>query len=113
MLRFHPLSLTLGEANPTSVTSFNVQIRDVDGVTAIAQASAVPANPSGTTVVPLGDTGGMITNSLNNRQVKVFVQEVGPGGDLSPYVLVKDGSDNDTFLVTAIPDGAETAVVNP
>jgi hypothetical protein len=112
-MKFHPLSLTLGESNPSSVASYNVQIRDSDGVTAVAALSGVPGNPSGTTVIPLGDAGGCITNSLTGRQVKVFVQEVGPAGDLSPFVIVKDSSNNDTFTVNPIPDGAESAVVNP
>jgi len=103
MATFSPKSITIVEADPGAAASFNVTIlRHVDGAT-LATAS-YPANPSGTTVIPIG-SNGLITSAMANVEIQVEVEEVGATGALGPATLVYTPDGHNFVLVSEIPSG--------
>jgi hypothetical protein len=107
-MNFSPRLLTIVEANPETVSQFDIFIKDT-AETVLAQTS-VAANPSGTTVVPIGSNG--LFNSITvGTEINIYVGEVaspGHGENLAP-VIVPGGP----FTIVQLADGIESLTVTP
>ncbi len=107
MVTISPRFITVHEADVASVVSYNVQVREADLTTVLA-AKNQEADPSGDTVIQLGD---IVTSDLLGQTISLFLQEVGPTGALSEFQGCGDATEHGTFVVREIPDGAESAIV--
>lgn len=111
-LAFHPRLITVTEANPNSVVTYNVQARQEDGTTLIDQRSYPAATPPDIhTVLPIGDPLGLVSIVGVGNTFTLFLQEVNSLGDTTNYVPVGDSEGHGVFTAIEIPDGAETAIV--
>lgn len=105
---FTPRSVTAHEDDVLSVVTYNVEVRAPDhGL--MTSASGIPADPSGDTVIPLGDGGCIqaVGADLVGREVVIWVQQVGQTGAMSEFVQA-----NPSVTVRELPDGPESLVVN-
>lgn len=105
-MQFTPKSVTLVEANPLSVASYNIRVETtLSGVLTRSQG----ANVSGTTVINLGlDPDPIFTEAMivPGQQCVIKYQQVGPSGELTPFVQV-----GGTLNIQELPNGAESATV--
>lgn len=108
-----PRSLVLVEDNPASVASYNIQLRALDGETVLASGNTA-SDPSGTTEISLGIPGGLLAGhpELVGQSITIYVQEVGPGGDVSDFQLCSDPDGHGQFAVVTMPNGAEGRTVH-
>jgi hypothetical protein len=106
MPSFSPKTLTIVEANPETVSQFDIFIRDT-AETPLSQTS-VPSDPSGTTVVPIG-SNGLFDAITVGSQINIYVGEVAAPnhGQNIPPVLVSGGP----YTVVRLADGAESITV--
>lgn len=106
MPSFSPKLLTLVEANPETITAYDIFVRDT-AETPLSQTS-VSSDPSGTTVVPIG-SNGLFDAITEGTPINIYVAETAaPGhGQNTPLALVPGGP----FVVERLADGAEQMIV--
>lgn len=109
-MQFKPRSITATEATPASVASYRVDVVDQDNIT--VKSASFPADPSGVTILPLGNAGGPLDASNVGHSYRFVVTEVGPGGEEADPQTVKLADNTTLFNVTSIPDGAESLIIN-
>ena len=110
-MNLSPRSISLHEANPSSVSSYDVQILAEDGTTVLATDNFA-SDPSGDTTINLGLADGLLQTIALGTTIIIKVRQVGPSGALTAYQQVNDVNSNSYFSVRELPDGVETAVVN-
>lgn len=108
---FKPVSLTVTEHDPSSVASYNLQVRSDDQVTVLANQTGIAADPSGVTVISLQTILGAHP-TLVGQSVRFYVQEVGPHGDVADWQQANDATGHGAFVIEMTPNGAESIVVN-
>jgi hypothetical protein len=115
-MTYTPRSITLTEADPLSVASYKMTAR-FNGGPNDGQVAAGPqiytTSGSGTDTVNIGATPGFFTPTLIGKQVKLFVQQVGPDGTTTAESVCRDVDGHEVFTVNELPNGPEGAVVTP
>ena len=108
-MNFSPKSVTLVESDIPSVAQYQFEILG-PGNALLAQAN-YNADPSGTTVVNIGSNG--LLDGLESYHIRIRVTEINPIGEMGPpqFVLSSDPVPTDTFIVYAIPNGAENITI--
>jgi hypothetical protein len=113
-MTFSPRSITFTEANPTSVTSYELLARIVDVGTVIAGPSAYPSDSGPTTIIPIG-SNGFFSGAEAHVGIGIIITyvQIGPQGDRSDAKNAETSDGVDVIILNSLPDGAEAALLTP
>lgn len=106
-MQFSPKSVSIHEAAPASVASYNVECRN-GAVVVASTTKATNGGGDGDVTIALGEGPDPIfTEAMVGTGIVVMVQEVGIGGELGPWQQA-----GGSVLILELPDGAETLTLN-
>lgn len=117
MIGLSPRRITVTEPDPPSVASYQSEVRQDDGITVIVHRDGLPPDPSGVTVLPVGDPGGYLNAHVADHPellgtfCKVYYRQQGPTGALSDWQQAGDEGGHGSFKILEIPDGAASGIV--
>ena len=109
-MTFTPRSIVVNESIPTSVAAYRLTAKDASSGAMLAGPKDYASNGQTELTLPIG-TDGFLTQQMVGILVSFFVQEIGPDGTVTDPVIGSDATGHGSFVINALPDGAEKVTV--